>query len=48
MNQHSLVLPGQRPVSLAYSPDAIAAADPKGDIRLGMILGGIFLIGLLG
>ena len=48
MNKHSLAIPGQGSVSLAYPADAIAAADPKRDIRAGLIIGAVFFIGLLG
>ncbi len=48
MNNHSLAIPGQGPVSLAYSPVAIAAADPRREIRTGLIIGALFFIGLLG
>ncbi|MDQ3078589.1 MAG: HlyD family type I secretion periplasmic adaptor subunit [Pseudomonadota bacterium] len=48
MNQHSIVVPGQSAVSPAYSPDAIAAADPRREIRIGLIIGVLFFIGLLG
>ncbi len=48
MNQHNLAIPGQGPLSMAYPADAIAAADPKRDIRTGLIIGAVFFIGLLG
>ena len=48
MNQHSLAIPGQGRDALAYPADAIAAADPKRDIRAGLIIGALFFIGLLG
>ena len=48
MNQHSIIVPGQNAVSAAYSPDAIAAADPRREIRIGLIIGALFFIGLIG
>jgi HlyD family secretion protein len=48
MNQHSMIVPGQSAVSPAYAPDAIAAADPRREIRIGLIIGALFFIGLIG
>jgi HlyD family secretion protein len=48
MNQHSMIVPGQSAVSPAYTPDAIAAADPRREIRIGLIIGALFFIGLIG
>ncbi|MCY7280325.1 MAG: HlyD family type I secretion periplasmic adaptor subunit [Sphingomonas bacterium] len=48
MNKHSLAIPGQGPISLAYPADAIAAADPKREIRTGLIIAALFFVGLLG
>ena len=48
MNDHRLAVPGQGPLSRAYPADAIAAADPRGEIRTGLILAALFFIGLLG
>lgn len=41
-------LPGQSSMSLASPPDALAVADPTRDIRIGLIIGALFFIGLLG
>jgi HlyD family secretion protein len=48
MNQHSIMVPGQNAVSPAYAPDAIASADPRREIRIGLIIGALFFIGLIG
>ena len=48
MNQHSLVIPGQGPSSVAYSAEDIEAANPKREIRTGLIIAALFFIGLLG
>ena len=46
MNQHSLALPAQR--GLVQAPPADAAADPRRDIRTGLIIAALFFIGLVG
>ena len=48
MNQHSIAIPGQGPVSLAYSAEDIEGANPQREIRSGLIIGALFFIGLLG
>ena len=48
MNEHSLPVPAQSVVPSEYGPEAIAAADPRRDIRIGLIIGALFFIGLLG
>lgn len=48
MNDHSLALPGQRGIALVPPANAVTAADPASDIRIGLIIAAIFFIGLLG
>lgn len=48
MTEGSLALPGRGAVALVAPPNALAAADPARDIRIGLIIAALFFVGLLG
>jgi HlyD family secretion protein len=48
MNYSAPAIPGQGRSSLLPAADAVEAADPRHDIRIGLIIAALFFIGLLG
>ena len=48
MNKHSLAIPGQGPIAAAYPRRCHRRRRPARDIRIGLIIGALFFIGLLG